>query len=207
MGSDEAIGLVLPCAIIRNGSLHSGQQESWYIISIFRICPLLYIFSQGAVPTAFNAWLPIEPFMHCVNLTSPKVLMLDSERLTLLNPHLRDLPTSVILVRPSSSKLLAGSRVREWSSAMASYTGSNTAWEKEPECLPDENATVSRIRILQIPSPSPKPRYFSHQERLGCPRAFCRLNVAFLEIASIVCSEPAEENLEGVLIVSRLSQI
>ena len=81
--------------------------------------------------------------MHCLNLTTPKVIVLDSERLKLLSSHLPALHLSAILVRPSSPQRLTDSRVKEWSHIMASYTGSTTAWKKEPQILPDDNATVS----------------------------------------------------------------
>jgi len=97
---------------------------------------------KGAVPTAINAWLPITPFMHCVKLTSPKVLLLDQERLNLISSELPTLHTSVILVRPASSKHTRGVRVKEFNHVMDSYRGPITVWQKEPTCLPDEHATV-----------------------------------------------------------------
>ncbi|KAF8581157.1 acetyl-CoA synthetase-like protein [Ramaria rubella] len=96
----------------------------------------------GAIPTAFNAWLPIEPFLHCINLTTPKVLVLDAERLAPLISHLSSLHLSVILVHPSSTKHSAGHRVKEWSRVMSSYGGSVTAWKKESEAVPEDNATL-----------------------------------------------------------------
>lgn len=125
------------------GGRHPGTTTSY-----MRDPALTNVSQQGAVPTAFNAWLPIEPFMHCIDLVSPKVLMLDSERLHLLSPHLPVLRLPVILVRPSSPQHSAGSRVREWTRVLESYTGSNTAWQKEPEILPDDNATVSFVSYL-----------------------------------------------------------
>lgn len=121
-----------------------GSRDLGTGLRVFEIYDLQHIiFHQGAIPTAFNAWLPVESFMDCVNLTTPKVLILDSERLDLLYPRLPAIHLSVILVRPASSKPLSGSRVREWSNVMVSYTGPTTAWQKEPETLPDDNATVS----------------------------------------------------------------
>ena len=154
-------------------------------------------FQQGAVPTAFNSWLPIEPFMHCLNLTTPKVIVLDSERLELLSSHLPALHLSAILVRPSSSQRLADSRVKEWSHIMASYTGSTTAWQKEPETLPDENATVSwksdRSGFHHLP---PGNRFSSRPERQGYPRGFSRLSAASLEIHSTALWELVGECLD-----------
>jgi len=71
-------------------------------------------------------------------------MILDPERLDLLSSYLSGHCLPVILVRPSFSKHVSGSRVKEWSKVLDSYTGSNTAWEKEPQILPDDNATVSR---------------------------------------------------------------
>ncbi|KIJ37523.1 hypothetical protein M422DRAFT_33642 [Sphaerobolus stellatus SS14] len=96
----------------------------------------------GAIPTAINAWLPITPFMHCVKLTSPKVLILDQERVNLINSELPSLHTSVILVRPTSNKPIRGVRVKEYNHVIASYNGSTSAWQKESACLPDDNATI-----------------------------------------------------------------
>lgn len=133
--------------------------------------------------------------MHCVSLTTPKVLILDSERLDLLISRLSTLQLSVILVRPSSPNLLAGSRVGEWSHAITSYAGSDTAWKKEPDILPDDNATVSPSSawkfILTLVH-----RFSSRPERQDYPREFSQLNAVSLEIRLTVSSAPAEGNLE-----------
>ena len=135
--------------------------------------------------------------MHCLNLTNPKVIILDSERLKLLSSHLPALHLSAILARPSSSQRLTDSRVKEWSHIMASYTGSTTAWQKEPQILPDDNATVSRQSDRSgFHHPSPGNRFSSRPERQGCPRVFSRLSAASLEIHSTALRELVGECLD-----------
>jgi len=70
------------------------------------------------------------------------VLILDSERLALLTPHLHALHLPVLLVRPTSKKHAASPHVKEFYKALSTYSGSTKAWEKEPEAQPDDNATV-----------------------------------------------------------------
>ncbi|KAF8509850.1 hypothetical protein BU17DRAFT_55903 [Hysterangium stoloniferum] len=97
----------------------------------------------GAVPTAINAWLPIDALLHCITLTSPKVIVLDSERLSVLSSKLPTLHLSVLLVRPDGSyKPVSGVRVKEWNQALSSYTGPIDAWKKEPQILPDDDACI-----------------------------------------------------------------
>lgn len=97
---------------------------------------------QGAVPTAFNAWLPLDASLHCIRLTDPKVLFLDHERLDLLASVLPSLPIPVVIVRPYNEQRIAGVNCREWSRVLMQYKGPIDAWKKEGEILPDDNATV-----------------------------------------------------------------
>jgi hypothetical protein len=97
------------------------------------------------LPVAVNAWLPIEPLLHCITLSSPKVIVLDIERLNVLSAKLPSLRLSVILVRPpaDSFKPVSGVRIKEWNKALSSYTGPIDAWKKEPEIIPEDNAAVT----------------------------------------------------------------
>ncbi|GJJ14155.1 hypothetical protein Clacol_008415 [Clathrus columnatus] len=96
----------------------------------------------GAVPTAFNAWLPLDSALHCVRLTTPKVLFLDSERLDLLSSVLPSMHIPVVVVRPYNERRVSGISVKEWSKVLSQYQGPTDAWKKEGEILPEDDATI-----------------------------------------------------------------
>jgi hypothetical protein len=80
--------------------------------------------------------------MHCIKLTSPKVLILDQERLSLVDHELPSIHASTIVVRLSDKHYRNLRKVKEWNQVLASYEGKINAWKKEPPCLPDDDATV-----------------------------------------------------------------
>lgn len=99
--------------------------------------------TQGAVPTLFNAWLPEDPFLHCIKVTTPKLLLVDSERFNILSSHVQVLKIPIITVRTINLDIGAGLLVKEWSKVMSAYSGCIKAWEEEPDALPDDDATVN----------------------------------------------------------------
>lgn len=121
----------------------------------FWACQLL-----GAVAVAVNAWLPAEgvspekqgPLTYCLSLTRCKVLVVDGERATTLEPWIaqgtaRTGVSGVLVVRPHdadhASSLRAGwEHMKTWGAVMDEYKGPTDLWKREPSATLDEDGTI-----------------------------------------------------------------
>lgn len=110
----------------------------------FWACHLL-----GAVSAQVNAWLPAQPFLHCLALVAAKVVLVDPERAKVLVPHLAALRkgTRVLVARadggaPRKDAFRAPRGMASFDGEIDAYRGPLDAWRQEPECTLDDNATI-----------------------------------------------------------------
>ena len=101
----------------------------------------------GAVPAAVNAWLPLKALHFCILNTECKLVIVDPERANTLErwaTHVTaDPETSIqgfLVVRPWEGKGWKG--VDGWDAVMKSYKGEAETWQKEPDCVPEDDAAI-----------------------------------------------------------------
>ncbi|KAH7093941.1 acetyl-CoA synthetase-like protein [Auriculariales sp. MPI-PUGE-AT-0066] len=117
--------------------------NEWVIA--FWACHLL-----GAISVSVNGWLPAKPLMHCLTITSAKVIVVDPERAARIAPHLSELRAgAAILVASADGGRPTGRQPPRLHQGMAlfdavisQYHGPPEAWRKEPECAIDDDATI-----------------------------------------------------------------
>ncbi|TDL21288.1 long-chain-fatty-acid-CoA ligase [Rickenella mellea] len=106
----------------------------------------------GAIPTFINAWAPTEPLLYCLQLTDPKVLIVDAERaarvsrsggiLDKIKDNAKSSLRKVLVVRPHEGASAKYRGIHDFESTLASYSGPENAWSTAPEALPDEGGSI-----------------------------------------------------------------
>lgn len=132
----------------------SRNYPEW--LSAWWACQLL-----GAITVAVNAWLPMHPtsdgkeipLLYCIKHTGCKLLVVDAERATALEPWIakgtkKTGVKDVLVIRSQDAqrggrgKKAGWKGMKKWEDALAAYKGPEKAWEKEPACGPDDDAAI-----------------------------------------------------------------
>ena len=101
----------------------------------------------GAVSTFVNAWLPSRPFLHCIKLTDPRVIIVDPERADRLSGALlhdvkeKSSLTGILVIRSREGKG-AWPGMDDYNRELSHYSGPLDAWKNEPEAVPEDDATI-----------------------------------------------------------------
>ncbi|KAI0053621.1 acetyl-CoA synthetase-like protein [Auriscalpium vulgare] len=101
----------------------------------------------GAVSVLVNAWLPLEPTMHCLIQTQAKVVIMDPPRADLLEHHIntiaRKVETTGFLVWEQHEGKGKWEGIENWSEVLDSYQGDpRRMLIEDPGIAPEDNATI-----------------------------------------------------------------
>ncbi|KAJ7276361.1 hypothetical protein B0H12DRAFT_1084973 [Mycena haematopus] len=100
----------------------------------------------GAIAVLINAWLPMTPLIHCLNLTECKLIILDSERAERLEPEIKNLmkasrATGVVVLESHEGKG-HWKGMQPWETVVKNYKGdpskvlqNDPKIEHEDDCL------------------------------------------------------------------------
>ncbi|KAI0092719.1 hypothetical protein BDY19DRAFT_501652 [Irpex rosettiformis] len=99
----------------------------------------------GAVAVLVNAWLPLEPLVHCVKTTGAKLLLLDEERANCLHPAadaVRSTGVSSVIVF-SNAPATKWSGFERWKDVLSADGGDpRTIVTRDLKMDPEDNATI-----------------------------------------------------------------
>ncbi|TDL16667.1 long-chain-fatty-acid-CoA ligase [Rickenella mellea] len=119
-----------------------------YIIAFWAIHLIVPLF------TLVNAWAPEEPLHYCLELTEPKVLLVDGERAALIfkpggvfdklkSKGKKLTLRNVLVVRARDGSFSKKDRsVQSFDDVLSAYKGPSDKWSTEPEPLPDEDSVI-----------------------------------------------------------------
>ncbi|KZV86854.1 acetyl-CoA synthetase-like protein [Exidia glandulosa HHB12029] len=118
-----------------------GMRNCTEWVIAFWACHLL-----GAVSAQVNAWLPAQPFLHCLALVSAKLVIVDPERAKLIAALPQ--PGRVLVAAADGGAPVQGKPFKvprgmsSFDGEIDKYSGPLDAWRQEPECKLDDNATI-----------------------------------------------------------------
>ncbi|KAJ7638791.1 hypothetical protein FB45DRAFT_903836 [Roridomyces roridus] len=109
---------------------------------VFWACHLI-----GAIPALPNAWLKTPAILHCLTLTQCKVIVLDAERATLLEPIIKKLTTEAksngVLVFRSREGKGHWKGMQSWDTVLGSYKHDGSkVLQNDPKLVPEDNAVI-----------------------------------------------------------------
>jgi len=98
----------------------------------------------GAVAVSVNGWLPVKPLMHCLTITSAKVIIVDPERAARIASHISELRvgTSILVAAAGGPQPRLHHGMASFDAVISQYRGPPEAWRSEPEVALDDNATI-----------------------------------------------------------------
>ncbi|KAK1222107.1 hypothetical protein PQX77_015031 [Marasmius sp. AFHP31] len=100
----------------------------------------------GAVPVLINAWLPLEPLLHCIKRTDNKVVFVDPERADRLLPAISSLKgkrrTNFIVLQSHEGRG-HWTGMETWSAMLKKHRGDPAkVLEKDPQIVPEDNGMI-----------------------------------------------------------------
>ncbi|KAF5370092.1 hypothetical protein D9758_001064 [Tetrapyrgos nigripes] len=130
------------CGVEKGDSVGICSRNYPEYLVMFWACHLL-----GAVPVLVNAWLPLDGIRYCVSLSDCKILILDPERASVLEPEIsqivKDIKLKDVFVLESHEGKGVWAGMSDWKDVYNRYRGDfSDILNNDPHILPEDNAAV-----------------------------------------------------------------